>query len=200
MRPATSTFVNNWEASASAPAKVTRPTSAGYVSPEGVAHVGEADRGELGELAGRVTSPMRRKRPTIVSGPNVVMCQERTPARGYGRLIFGGCSRTRTCDPLIKSQLLYHLSYTPCPYRSETAGSRVLAKGPSAVHQSSPDLKAARLCKASRSPRPEERARLSVSKDQIIPLERLGTATPRCTCTLIRRPKPNITVIIALPP
>ena len=24
--------------------------------------------------------------------------------------------------------------------------------------------------------------------------------TPRCTCTLIRRPKPNITVIIALPP
>ena len=25
----------------------------------------------------------------------------------------GGCSRTRTCDPLIKSQLLYQLSYTP---------------------------------------------------------------------------------------
>ena len=51
------------------------------------------------------------------------------------RNILGGCSRTRTCDPLIKSQLLYHLSYTPCPYRSETEGSRVLAKGPFAVHQ-----------------------------------------------------------------
>jgi hypothetical protein len=25
----------------------------------------------------------------------------------------GGCSRTRTCGPLIKSQLLYQLSYTP---------------------------------------------------------------------------------------
>jgi hypothetical protein len=29
----------------------------------------------------------------------------------------GGCSRTRTCDPLIKSQLLYQLSYTPIPPR-----------------------------------------------------------------------------------
>ena len=26
---------------------------------------------------------------------------------------FGGRSRTRTYDPLIKSQLLYHLSYAP---------------------------------------------------------------------------------------
>ena len=26
---------------------------------------------------------------------------------------FGGCTRTRTLDPLIKSQLLYHLSYAP---------------------------------------------------------------------------------------
>ncbi len=25
----------------------------------------------------------------------------------------GGCARTRTVDPLIKSQLLYQLSYTP---------------------------------------------------------------------------------------
>ena len=25
----------------------------------------------------------------------------------------GGCARTRTVDPLIKSQLLYHLSYAP---------------------------------------------------------------------------------------
>ncbi len=27
--------------------------------------------------------------------------------------ILGGRSRTRTYDPLIKSQLLYHLSYAP---------------------------------------------------------------------------------------
>jgi hypothetical protein len=27
--------------------------------------------------------------------------------------IIGGCSRTRTYDPLIKSQLLYQLSYAP---------------------------------------------------------------------------------------
>ena len=26
---------------------------------------------------------------------------------------FGGCSRIRTYDPLIKSQLLYQLSYAP---------------------------------------------------------------------------------------
>ena len=28
---------------------------------------------------------------------------------------FGGCTRIRTLDPLIKSQLLYQLSYTPKP-------------------------------------------------------------------------------------
>jgi hypothetical protein len=28
-------------------------------------------------------------------------------------VIFGGCARIRTLDPLIKSQLLYQLSYTP---------------------------------------------------------------------------------------
>ena len=31
----------------------------------------------------------------------------------------GGCSRIRTCDPLIKSQLLYQLSYTPVPKRQK---------------------------------------------------------------------------------
>src|SRR5439155_19874153 len=30
----------------------------------------------------------------------------------------GGCSRTRTCDPLIKSQLLYQLSYAPAAGRA----------------------------------------------------------------------------------
>jgi hypothetical protein len=29
----------------------------------------------------------------------------------------GGCSRIRTYDPLIKSQLLYQLSYAPRPER-----------------------------------------------------------------------------------
>jgi hypothetical protein len=27
--------------------------------------------------------------------------------------LIGGCARIRTLDPLIKSQLLYQLSYTP---------------------------------------------------------------------------------------
>ena len=40
----------------------------------------------------------------------------RHPAQG------GGCSRTRTCDPLIKSQLLYQLSYAP------VAGARSIAR------------------------------------------------------------------------
>ena len=45
------------------------------------------------------------------------------PARtaGEGR---GGCSRARTCDPLIKSQLLYLLSYTPV---SAAPGGQILA-------------------------------------------------------------------------
>ena len=30
----------------------------------------------------------------------------------------GGCSRIRTYDPLIKSQLLYQLSYAPVPFES----------------------------------------------------------------------------------
>ena len=38
---------------------------------------------------------------------------------------FGGCSRIRTYDPLIKSQLLYQLSYAPIrsnPHGSAWAG------------------------------------------------------------------------------
>jgi hypothetical protein len=31
----------------------------------------------------------------------------------WSRMISGGRSRTRTYDPLIKSQLLYQLSYAP---------------------------------------------------------------------------------------
>src|SRR5713226_4018846 len=49
------------------------------------------------------------------------LVQRRTPVRKSGRLlnlpqrlkINGEPSRARTCDPLIKSQLLYQLSYRP---------------------------------------------------------------------------------------
>ena len=45
-------------------------------------------------------------------------------------ILLGGRSRTRTCDPLIKSQLLYQLSYRPTAkcklyvaiYRSQASG------------------------------------------------------------------------------
>ena len=53
---------------------------------------------------------------------------------------FGGCSRIRTYDPLIKSQLLYQLSYTPVPAPvlcveaggegAENTRNRGLGKGP----------------------------------------------------------------------
>src|SRR6478609_2862027 len=55
--------------------------------------------------------------------------------------MLGGRSRTRTCDPLIKSQLLYQLSYAPGvpPTRERFAES------------------AARLAKASRRVQPRDR-------------------------------------------
>jgi hypothetical protein len=40
-----------------------------------------------------------------------VSSQRRISGKSLSR--FGGRSRTRTYDPLIKSQLLYHLSYAP---------------------------------------------------------------------------------------
>src|SRR5262249_1301054 len=66
-------------------------------------------------------------------------------SRGYAQKApkNGGCRRTRTSDPLIKSQLLYQLSYTPAPIklrrlapltaRAETPAGRagaMTAKGP----------------------------------------------------------------------
>ena len=49
----------------------------------------------------------------------------------------GGCTRIRTLDPLIKSQLLYQLSYAPTPdgalrpqgEGAENTGNRVERKG-----------------------------------------------------------------------
>ena len=43
----------------------------------------------------------------------------------------GGCNRARTCDPLIKSQLLYQLSYTPgSRKRARIAAGRSTIKRP----------------------------------------------------------------------
>ena len=38
------------------------------------------------------------------------------------RKLSGGCAQDRTVDPLIKSQLLYQLSYTPTPARQRLMG------------------------------------------------------------------------------
>ena len=43
----------------------------------------------------------------------------------------GGCDRDRTCDPLIKSQLLYQLSYAPVrPAKPEVAADIAIAFRP----------------------------------------------------------------------
>jgi hypothetical protein len=47
----------------------------------------------------------------------------------------GGRTRARTWDPLIKSQLLYQLSYAPGTIRKSLAGRRRLAKRPPGVQQ-----------------------------------------------------------------
>src|SRR5258705_13618547 len=54
--------------------------------------------------------------------------------RGSGRL-GGGRTRARTWDPLIKSQLLYQLSYAPGRARKAFARGRRLAKRPPNVQQ-----------------------------------------------------------------
>ena len=58
------------------------------------------------------------------------------PSPGFRRED-GGCTRIRTLDPLIKSQLLYQLSYAPLPdgalrprgEGAENTGNRVERKG-----------------------------------------------------------------------
>ena len=42
---------------------------------------------------------------------SVVLVKTRLPYKRKQRI--GGCTRIRTLDPLIKSQLLYQLSYAP---------------------------------------------------------------------------------------
>jgi hypothetical protein len=49
----------------------------------------------------------------------------------------GGRSRTRTYDPLIKSQLLYHLSYAPIlivELRTQANAGRVIGEEEQLVH------------------------------------------------------------------
>src|SRR6476660_1507101 len=56
------------------------------------------------------------------------------------RRLDGGRTRARTWDPLIKSQLLYQLSYAPGPVRKAFAEGRRLAKRPPDVQQSGPSF------------------------------------------------------------
>ncbi len=53
----------------------------------------------------------------------------------------GERARTRTWDPLIKSQLLYHLSYAPHRYRRRGAGTgRTVGTPPQPVNGFSPSF------------------------------------------------------------
>jgi hypothetical protein len=52
----------------------------------------------------------------------------------------GGRTRTRTLDPLIKSQLLYQLSYAPAPSRSES--------GPASFSKVVPQCPGSKNCRA----------------------------------------------------
>ena len=45
---------------------------------------------------------------------------------------FGGCDRDRTCDPLIKSQLLYRLSYAPTFLNNHSVSERFYKVEPKA--------------------------------------------------------------------
>src|SRR2546421_7290534 len=80
-------------------------------------------------------------RVRIVSKSSAARGRDIKPSRDTGIILFpsrrgtlfasifgkaGGCTRTRTLDPLIKSQLLYQLSYAPA------AGGAVYIKGPAA--------------------------------------------------------------------
>jgi hypothetical protein len=49
----------------------------------------------------------------------------------------GGCARTRTVDPLIKSQLLYQLSYTPeVPYHGSCRSLEIVGSDTAVITSS----------------------------------------------------------------
>src|SRR5207244_5453489 len=52
--------------------------------------------------------------------------QNREKANNISRLD-GGCAQDRTVDPLIKSQLLYQLSYTPTPPGNPASAAHIAA-------------------------------------------------------------------------
>ena len=82
----------------------------------------------------------------------------------------GGCRRTRTFDPLIKSQLLYQLSYTPAPQRQ---------KGPArALDARSSNIAACGVSSGAAAPRAAEsphdgRPRPSRADQQVLALGQL---------------------------
>ncbi len=86
----------------------------------------------------------------------------------------GGRSRTRTYDPLIKSQLLYHLSYAP--------GRRPKGPTPKVAPLTSP-----------RSPCPAAAHHRSPNSSRLM-------RTSRLTWALSTKPKPTIMVSIEVPP
>ncbi len=160
---------------------------------------GNRGKGEEGEILSGAYHVLTRVRFSVLSGTH------RNAGYSHNALyliifIESGRSRTRTCDPLIKSQLLYRLSYAPRPGIRGRAG---LSKGRGT---SPPDGRAGPRKESSNSPHRHApggwpgRSPAMDEDGQIMPEEERGTTMLRWTCTLISKPNPNITVIIALPP
>jgi hypothetical protein len=72
----------------------------------------------------RATTAKRARPKTTTKPPNTFLFSGQRRAKlvpknstglifDFVGFLFGGCTRTRTVDPLIKSQLLYQLSYAP---------------------------------------------------------------------------------------
>jgi hypothetical protein len=87
----------------------------------------------------------------------------------------GGCTRARTSDPLIKSQLLYQLSYAP----TVPGRARNITTGDRPVHRGHPPFWG------------------PISGTQISPFR---IRESRCTRTERISPNPIITAIIEVPP
>src|SRR5665213_378949 len=84
------------------------------------------------------TGPRRLVRAKAASLPKNPQGQNHTvDYAGRG----GGCSRIRTYDPLIKSQLLYQLSYAPAPMKRPDASG-----GPGGGAPSTPCAPSSQAC------------------------------------------------------
>ena len=85
------------------------------------------------------------RRPTIKNVARDPFCSRPSSREAIGKkgFLLGGRTRARTWDPLIKSQLLYQLSYAPGAWdRKAFASGRRLAKPPPDVQQGSPSFPA----------------------------------------------------------